>query len=142
MFHHESDHTVGGFRYPIEAQIIYKSDDITKAGKKAMISILFHDEIGEKNPFMESFAFDMLNGYAKYEGSQGLDLSTLFDTNGSSNVGSGGDNGNIKGNGSNKKKEDCSKANISTSASSEQTIGTNGSNSNSAAELGTLVKFD
>jgi len=134
VFHHESDHTVGGFRYPIEAQIIYKSDDVTKAGKKAMISILFHDEIGEKNPFMESFAFDMLNGYAKYEGSQGLDLSTLFDTNESSNGGSG--------NGSNKKKEDCSKANISTSASSEQTIGTNGSNSNSAAELGTLVKFD
>lgn len=49
VFHHESDHTVGGFRYDVEAQIIYKSADVTKAGKKAMVSVLFHSEVGEKN---------------------------------------------------------------------------------------------
>lgn len=79
---------------------------------------------------MEAFAFDMLNGYAKYEGAQGIDLSLLFETN--------HDKGK-KGGGPANKKEDCSKANMaSTTSSSEQTLGTNGG----SAEIGTLVKFD
>lgn len=117
MFHHESDHTVGGFRYEIEAQIIYKSDDVTKAGKKAMVSVLFHSEVGEKNKYMEAFAFDMLNGYNLYEGDKALDLTWLFES------GSGGGKQGAE------KKEECPK--ISTNTSEEK-----------GADLGTVVKFD
>jgi len=51
---------------------------VTKAGKQAMISVLFHEEVGAKNPLFETFAWDLLNGNGKYEGDKGLDMSNLF----------------------------------------------------------------
>ena len=79
MFHHESDHTIHGKNYPIEAQIFYKSDDSTKAGKKAMISLLFHEDVGVKNSVFETFAWDLLNGNGKYEKENAIDLTNLFE---------------------------------------------------------------
>lgn len=63
----------------IEAQIFYRLDDSNKAGKRAMISVLYHDEIDAHNPLFEQFAWDVLNGHGKYEGTDNkLDLNYLF----------------------------------------------------------------
>lgn len=78
VIHHDSDHTINGKNMPLEAQIFYRSDDLSKAGKKAMISVLFHEEVGVKNPLFEQFAWDLLNGNGKYEGDKALNLEHLF----------------------------------------------------------------
>jgi hypothetical protein len=57
---------------------MYKSSDPYKAGKNAIVSVLFKDDVGVKNPVMESFAFDMLSGHGKYTGDAGLDITKLF----------------------------------------------------------------
>jgi len=43
-----------------------------------MISVLFHEEVGHKNQFFEEFAWDLLNGNGKYNGSKGLSLEQMF----------------------------------------------------------------
>jgi len=78
IFHQGSDHTINGYRYELEAQIIFKSDDPTKAGKKAIISVLFHTEVDEKNPVLERFIWDLPNGHNEYKGDGAIDLSKLF----------------------------------------------------------------
>lgn len=65
IFHGESDHTVNGMRYPLEAQVLFKSADPNRAGKNAIVSILYKDDVGVKNPAFETFAFDMLSGHGK-----------------------------------------------------------------------------
>jgi len=50
-------------RYPLEAQVLFKSADPNRAGKNAIISILFKDDVGVKNQALETFAFDMLSGH-------------------------------------------------------------------------------
>lgn len=49
-----------------------------KAGKKAMVSVLFHVEVDEKNPVLETFIWDMQNGHNEYTGDAGIDLSKMF----------------------------------------------------------------
>lgn len=78
MFHGESDHTVNGLRYPLEAQVLFKSADPNRAGKNAIISVLFKDDVGVKNQAFETFAFDMLSGHGLYKGDAGIDISKLF----------------------------------------------------------------
>jgi len=63
VFHQGSDHTINGFRYDLEAQIIWRSDDPSKAGKKAIVSVLFHVEVDAKNPVLETFIWDLQNGH-------------------------------------------------------------------------------
>jgi len=78
VFHGESDHTVNGYRYPLEMQVLFKSADPNRAGKNAIISVLYKDDVGVKNPAFEVFAFDMLSGHGKYTGDAGIDISKLF----------------------------------------------------------------
>lgn len=82
VFHHESDHTVQGFRYPLEAQIIYAPLSKNKsAGKKAILSVLFNTDVDVKNPILDRFVWDMLNGHATYTGDAGMDLGKMFTDN-------------------------------------------------------------
>jgi hypothetical protein len=62
----------------LEAQIIYRSDDPLKAGKKAMVSVLFHVEVDSKNPVLETFVWDLTNGHNEYTGDAGIDLTKMF----------------------------------------------------------------
>lgn len=78
MFHQGSDHTINGFRYDLEAQIIWRSDDPSKAGKKAVVSVLFHVEVDQKNPVLETFVWDLQNGHNEYTGDAGIDLGKMF----------------------------------------------------------------
>lgn len=78
VFHGQSDHTINGYRYPLEAQVLFKSADPNKAGKNAIISVLFKDDVGVKNPALETFAFDMLSGHGTYKGDAGIDITLLF----------------------------------------------------------------
>jgi carbonic anhydrase len=59
-------------------QVLFKSADPNRAGKNAIISVLYKDDVGVKNPAFESFAFDMLSGHGKYTGDAGIDISKLF----------------------------------------------------------------
>jgi hypothetical protein len=43
-----------------------------------MIAVLFHEEVGVKNPVFETFAWDCLNGNGKYEGDKAINLEGLF----------------------------------------------------------------
>lgn len=43
-----------------------------------MISVMQHEEVDVKNPVMETFAWDVLNGTGKYEGDNAIDLAGLF----------------------------------------------------------------
>lgn len=65
VLHLDSDHTIDGFRFPMEAQILYRSDDPKKAGKKAIVSALFHREIDAKNELLEKFVWDVLSGHGE-----------------------------------------------------------------------------
>lgn len=49
----------------MEAQVMYKSDDPDKAGKKAIVSSLFHREVAEKNELLELFVWDVLAGHGE-----------------------------------------------------------------------------
>jgi hypothetical protein len=76
--HQKSDHTINGNRYELEAQIMFKSDDASRAGKRAMVSVLFHVEVDERNPVLEQFIWNMTDGYMDMSGPGGLDLSKMF----------------------------------------------------------------
>jgi len=84
-----------------------------------MISVLFHDEVGEKNPLMEQFIWDCLNGYGKYEADKALDLSTMFVNK----------KGSPEAKAANAKAKDCPETSANTSTEK-------------GAVMGTVVKFD
>jgi len=48
------------------------------AGKKAIVSVLFSEEIGAKNPVLDVFVWDMLNGHNTYNGDAGIDIGKMF----------------------------------------------------------------
>jgi carbonic anhydrase len=78
VFHSPSDHTINGYRYPLEAQVMFKSSDPAMAGKNAIVSVLFSDDVGVKNEALEIFTFDMLNGHGVYKEDAGIDITKLF----------------------------------------------------------------
>jgi len=43
-----------------------------------MISAMFHVEVDSKNPVLETFVWDLMNGHNEYTGDAGIDLGKMF----------------------------------------------------------------
>lgn len=43
-----------------------------------MVSALFHVEVDNKNPVLETFVWDLMNGHNEQTGDAGIDLGKMF----------------------------------------------------------------
>lgn len=52
-FHAPSEHTVAGHRMPLEIQFAHQQVTGNRTGKLAIVSVLFHEDVGGYDPFLE-----------------------------------------------------------------------------------------